>query len=172
MLLHLAHEESICLFDLMEKVVVVVEDSLDLFEREVQDHASDLADELVTHDLLDVLVDEVADHVLHVLVVGSHCRDEAMTFKVVIGDCRIQIGQWLARTSDNNLWSLNLLLGHLNHRLRRHLLLSMSWRIGSLAAVLSATSETTRSLHSSLSRLVASALPNVLVLHERHLLHQ
>ena len=80
MLLHLAHEESICLFDLMEKVVVVVEDSLDLFEREVQDHASDLADELVTDDLLDVLIDEVADHVLHVLVVGSHCGYQTVSF--------------------------------------------------------------------------------------------
>ena len=80
LLLHLAHEESISILYLVEKVVVVVEDSLDLFEREVQDHASDLADELVTHDLLDVLVDEVADHVLHVLVVGSDCGYQTVSF--------------------------------------------------------------------------------------------
>ena len=80
LLLHLAHEKTISILYLVEKVVVVVEDSLDLFEREVQDHASDLADELVTHDLLDVLIDEVADHVFHVLVVGSHCRYQTVSF--------------------------------------------------------------------------------------------
>ena len=75
----------------MNKVVVVVEDFLDLFEREFQDNASDLTGILFTHIPLNVLINEVANYVLNVLVVGCDYRDETKTFKVVSVNLRIQI---------------------------------------------------------------------------------
>ena len=67
----------------MDKVIVVIEDFLDLFEREVQDHASDLAGKILTHYLLNMLIDEVANLVFHVRIVTKDCRNETKTFKVV-----------------------------------------------------------------------------------------
>lgn len=79
LLLHLAHEKTIGILYLMEEVVVVIKDSLDLFKWKVEDHASDLTNELVADDLLDVFIDKVANHVLHVFVVGSDCGYETVS---------------------------------------------------------------------------------------------
>lgn len=73
LLLHLAHEKSVGILYFVEEIVVVIKDSLDLFKWEVEDHASNLTNELVTDDLLNVLIDKVAYHIFHVFVVGSNC---------------------------------------------------------------------------------------------------
>ena len=75
----------------MDKVIVVIEDFLDLFEREVQDHASDLAGKSLTHYLLNRLIDEVTNLVYHVRIVTKDCRNETKTFKVVSVNLRIRI---------------------------------------------------------------------------------
>ena len=75
----------------MDKVIVVIEDFLDLFEREVQDHASDLAGKILTHYLLNMLIDEVANLVFHVRIVTKDCRNETKTFKVVSVNLRSRI---------------------------------------------------------------------------------
>ena len=75
----------------MNKVIVVIEDFLDLFEREVQDHASDLAGKILTHYLLNMLIDEVANLVFHVRIVTKDCRNETKTFKVVSVNLRSRI---------------------------------------------------------------------------------
>ena len=75
----------------MNKVIVVIKDFLDLFEREVQDHASDLAGHLLTHYLLNRLIDEVTNLVFHVRIVTKDCRYETKTFKVVSVNLRSRI---------------------------------------------------------------------------------
>ena len=75
----------------MNKVIVVIEDFLDLFEREVQDHASDLAGKILTHYLLNRLIDEVANLFFHVRIVMKDYRNETKTFKVVSGNLRSRI---------------------------------------------------------------------------------
>ena len=75
----------------MNKVIVVIKNFLDLFEREVQDHASDLAGKILTHQSLNMLIDEVADLVFHVRIVTKDCRNETKTFKIVSVNLRNRI---------------------------------------------------------------------------------
>ena len=75
----------------MNKVIVVIEDFLDLFEREVQDHASDLAGKILTHYILNRLIDEVANLFFHFRIVTKDYRNETKTFKVVSGNLRSHI---------------------------------------------------------------------------------
>jgi hypothetical protein len=69
--------------DLPEKVVLVIEDSFDYFERKVQDHPSDLTRELVTHPLFNVLIDKVSNNIFHVFVFRNDCRYKKNSFSVV-----------------------------------------------------------------------------------------
>ncbi len=83
----------------MVELSKIVEVALDLLNWEVDKHTSNLRSSLLTHKLLDVLINEFSDERFVVGVLGYHCREVAETLLVVGINHGIRIGKGSLRTT-------------------------------------------------------------------------
>ena len=109
--------------NLSVELTEVVEVALDLFNGEIDQHACDLRSSLVTHELFDILVDELTNDSLVVGVLRDYSGEVAETLLVVGVDQGISVkerclGAALHACGDNllgnglngNNWLLNLVV--------------------------------------------------------------
>jgi hypothetical protein len=109
--------------DLRVELLEVIQVALDLFNREIDQHACDLGSSLLTDELFDILVDELTDDSLVVRVLRDYSWEVAETLLVVGVDQGIRVGERCLGTAlhacgDNllgnglngNNWLLNLVV--------------------------------------------------------------
>lgn len=83
----------------MVELSEIVEVALDLLNWEVDKHTSNLRSPLLTHKLLDVLINEFSNERFVVGVLGYNCGEVAETFLVVAVNQGIRIGKGSLRTT-------------------------------------------------------------------------
>lgn len=130
-------EKGNSLSNLLIKLGEIIEVSLNLFNGQVNKHASDLGSSMGTNKFLNILVDELADETFIVGVFGDNGRKITKASHVVAANNGIGVGKWALRNSLNSRDSNDDLLRS-SILLRRNILIDyfVSWTILSLIVVL------------------------------------
>ena len=101
-------EEEDGFLDLLLELEIVVEVSLDLVKRKIDEHAGDLGCSLFSDEALNELVDELANELLQVRVVGDNNWHNLESLNVVGSDERIGVDQGTLGVLDHNLSGCSL----------------------------------------------------------------
>ncbi len=130
-------EKGKSLSNLLIKLGEIIEVSLNLFNGQVNKHASDLGSSLVTNKFLNILIDELTDETLVVRVFRYNGGKITKASNVVAGNNGIGVGKWALRNSLNSRGSNDDLLRS-RIMLRRNILIEylVSWTTLSLIVVL------------------------------------
>ena len=75
----------------MVETAVVLKVILDFFNRQINEHTSDLGGISFTNELFDEVIDESSNRFLKVRVIGSYDRENSQTLLVVSFDLRVLV---------------------------------------------------------------------------------
>lgn len=96
-------EKGISLANLLVELGVVVQVALNLLDGEIDEHTCDLGSLGITDESLDVLVDELTDHLLEVLILRDDSGKELEASHIVAIDNWVRVSKSLSLRSDHDL---------------------------------------------------------------------
>ena len=84
---------------------------------QVKQHACDLAGICLSHEFLNIVVDELSYHFLEVRVLGNYCRDQHEALLVVIIYCRVRVEKMVSvLLLHDRLYCWQFILHRIKHR--------------------------------------------------------